>query len=152
MNLFLILLFTSIAVVSCKKEKSTQSTPSSATYMTYDIDSVYANGDHSHHVECIANDTTIDIICTENGISLLDLNLRKDVSAGTYPFNSVYAPVLIYSDDFFNDEFHSINGSVTVSEHDTINHIINGSFHATVQQYGTTKTRIISNGQFQGHY
>lgn len=152
MKILSLLFILSVVFVSCKKEKSTQNTPSSSTYMTYNVDSVYANGDHSHHVECTANDTTIDIICLENGISFLDLNLLKNTTPGTYTFNSTYAPVLIFSDDPFNDEFHSINGSVTISAHDTTNHLISGSFHATVQQYGTTKQRIISNGQFQGYY
>ena len=152
MKPFLMLLFTTLVIVSCKKENKSTNTNSTGTYLTYNVDSVYTNGDQSHHVECAVNDTTIDIICTDNGIRFLDVNLRKDMVVGTYPFNTVYAPVLIFSDDPFNDEFHSINGSVTISSHDTTNRIISGSFSATVQQYGTTKQRIISNGQFQGHY
>ena len=151
MKHILFLLFVATAITACKKETKANSTFVSNS-MTYDIDSVYNEGDGSHSVQYLLNDSIIDIICLENGLSYLDLNLPQNITIGTFQFDSTYSPTLVYSDDVFNDSSYPINGAVIISYHDVASHTIKGSFYATVKQHDTGTLRVITNGQFQGHY
>ncbi len=151
MKSILILLLIAISITACNKDKVSND-KAIGNFMSFDVDSIYADSDSTHAVACEANDTTIDLSCIENGTGNVGLHLDLNIAVGTYQFDSLYAPIMVYVDSPVYPAFLSNSGSVTILEHNVNTHYINGTFHGTAKQEGTGLLRVISNGKFSVYY
>jgi hypothetical protein len=75
----------------------------------------------------------------------IGLSLNADITPGTYNLSSMTYPTALYNLDSYSYTVLN-NGSVTVTEHDTENNWIEGTFHFTSTHDGNTYN--LTNGTF----
>lgn len=149
---FLIVVFTS---VSCKKEKA--NTPSSSGSFTnslkFDIDTAYAYADSVRSLDISLQNGTVNFL-SYAGDNFLALEMDTTIQVGTYVFandpNSI--PRMVYFNNANEEPYFSINGQLTILEHDQNLNTIKGQFYGKVQKPNDLKIRTVSNGFFRIKY
>lgn len=143
-------------IVSCKKKDNTPS-KFYGTSLEFTVDSCGIMQDSAYLItEFSATDSTFELFSNSSQFysAIGDIIIPRNIGVGVYPFDSLHAPMFVYVDESAATLGHyvSISGNLTITECDTINHNMKGSFEAFCRQEDTGNLRQISNGHFQFHY
>ncbi|HTE27611.1 DUF6252 domain-containing protein [Flavitalea sp.] len=86
-----------------------------------------------------------------DGSKALGLQFPANIIAGTYNFDFIGGYVGLYNHSL-NEPYLASSGKLTITEHDTVNKKIKGSFNFTGEVLQTGATKAITNGSFSISY
>lgn len=121
--------------------------------MSFQVDTTYLDNDLSDQfLQSITTDSTITLMGSYGDAAMLTLNLSSFITPGIYQLDSMqYFPSINFFDSPVDYLGKSVNGYIIIVDHDTINNHITGLFSGEIK-FNSSKTRNISNGDFDFHY
>lgn len=121
--------------------------------MSFQVDTTYIDNDLTEQfLQSFTTDSTIILMGSYGDAAMLTLNLSSLITPGVYELDSMhYFPSINFFDSPDDYLGKSVNGYITIVDHDTINHHITGLFSGEIK-FNSSKTRNISNGDFDFHY